>query len=68
MSLSDITGMLSGRTGIQQSVSSSIMSTIMNYMIQRMMNRGIDSFMNSGGSKILEYRIQVKPSCIHNML
>src|ERR671919_478051 len=45
MSLDNLAGMFSQRSGVQQSMSSTIMSTIMNYMMQK----GLGSFMNSGG-------------------
>ena len=45
MNLDNLAGMFSQRSGVQQSMSSNIMSTIMNYMMQK----GLGSFMNSGG-------------------
>jgi hypothetical protein len=50
MNLDNLSGMFSQRSGIQQSMSSTIMSTIMNYMMQNFMQKGLGSFMNSGGS------------------
>lgn len=41
--------MFSQRSGVQQSMSSTIMSTIMSYMMQNFMQKGLGSFMNSGG-------------------
>ena len=49
MSLDNLAGMFSQRSGMQQSMSSTIMSTIMNYMMQNFMQKGLGSFMNSGG-------------------
>src|SRR5919112_2080334 len=49
MSLDNLAGMFSQRSGVQQSMSSTIMSTIMNYMMQNFMQKGLGSFMNSGG-------------------
>src|ERR671929_427193 len=50
MSLDNLAGIFSQRSGVQQSTSSTIMSTIMNYMMQNFMQKGLGSFMNSGGS------------------
>jgi hypothetical protein len=49
MNLDSLAGMFSQRSGVQQSMSSNIMSTIMNYMMQNFMQKGLGSFMNSGG-------------------
>ena len=49
MSLDNLAGMFSQRSGVQQSMSSTIMSTIMNYMMQNFMQKGLGSFMNSSG-------------------
>src|SRR5215210_7371926 len=49
MNLDNLAGMFSQRSGVQQSMSSTIMSTIMSYMMQNFMQKGIGSFMNSGG-------------------
>jgi hypothetical protein len=49
MSLDNLAGIFSQRSGVQQSMSSTIMSTIMNYMMQNFMQKGLGSFMNSGG-------------------
>jgi hypothetical protein len=49
MNLDNLAGMFSQRSGVQQSISSTIMSTIMNYMMQNFMQKGLGSFMNSGG-------------------
>ena len=49
MSLDNLAGMFSQRSGMQQSMSSTIMSTIMSYMMQHFMQKGLGSFMNSGG-------------------
>ena len=49
MSLDNLAGMFSQRSGVQQSISSTIMSTIMSYMMQNFMQKGLGSFMNSGG-------------------
>ena len=49
MNLDNLAGMFSQRSGVQQSMSSTIMSTIMNYMMQNFMQKGLGSFMNSGG-------------------
>jgi hypothetical protein len=50
MSLDNLAGMFSQRSGIQQSMSSTIMSTIMNYMMQHFMQKGLSSFLGSGGN------------------
>jgi hypothetical protein len=50
MSLDNLAGMFSQRSGIQQSMASTIMSTIMSYMMQNMMQRGLGGFLGSGGS------------------
>jgi hypothetical protein len=49
MKLEDLAGMFSNKTGVQQSIGSTIMSTVMSYAMQNLMQRGIGSFMNSGG-------------------
>ena len=49
MSLDNLAGIFSQRSGVQQSTSSTIMSTIMSYMMQNFMQKGLGSFMNSGG-------------------
>jgi hypothetical protein len=49
MNLDNLAGMFSQRSGVQQSMSSNIMSTIVNYMMQNFMQKGLGSFMNSGG-------------------
>jgi hypothetical protein len=49
MNLDNLAGMFSQRSGVQQSMSSTIMSTIMRYMMQNFMQKGLGSFMNSGG-------------------
>jgi hypothetical protein len=49
MSLDNLAGMFSQRSGVQQSISSTIMSTIMSYMMQNFMQKGLGSFMSSGG-------------------
>ena len=49
MNLDNLAGMFSQRSGVQQSMSSNIMSTIMSYMMQHFMQKGLGSFMNSGG-------------------
>jgi hypothetical protein len=49
MNLDSLAGMFSQRSGVQQSMSSNIMSTIMNYMMQNFMQKGLGSFMSSGG-------------------
>src|SRR5919204_5614681 len=51
MNLDNLAGMFSQRSGVQQSMSSTIMSTIMNYMVQHFMQKGLGSFMNSGGGE-----------------
>src|SRR5919205_3068861 len=50
MSLENLAGMFSQRTGAQQSISSTIMSTIMSYLMQNFMQKGLSSFLGSGGS------------------
>lgn len=45
MNLDNLAGMFSQRSGVQQSMS----STIMSYMMQHFMQKGLGSFMNSGG-------------------
>ena len=49
MNLDNLAGMFSQRSGAPQSMSSNIMSTIMSYMMQNFMQKGLGSFMNSGG-------------------
>ena len=49
MSLENLGGMFSQKSGVQQSMSSTIMSTIMSYMMQHFMQKGLGSFMNSSG-------------------
>ena len=49
MSLDNLAGMFSQKSGVQQSMSSTIMSTIMSYMMQHFMQKGLGSFMNSSG-------------------
>jgi hypothetical protein len=49
MNLDNLAGMFLQRSGVQQSMSSNIMSTIMSYMMQNFMQKGLGSFMNSGG-------------------
>jgi hypothetical protein len=49
MNLDNLAGMFSQRSGVQQSMSSTILSTIMSYMMQHFMQKGLGSFMNSGG-------------------
>lgn len=49
MNLDNLAGMFSQRSGVQQSMSSTIMSTILSYMMQNFMQKGLGSFMNSGG-------------------
>jgi hypothetical protein len=51
MNLDNLAGMFSQRSGMQQSMSSTIMSTIMSYMVQHFMQKGLGSFMNSGGGE-----------------
>ena len=51
MNLDNLAGMFSQRSGVQQSMSSTIMSTIMSYMVQHFMQKGLGSFMNSGGGE-----------------
>ena len=50
MSLDNLAGMFSQRTGAQQSISSTIMSTIMSYLMQNFMQKGLSSFLGSGGN------------------
>lgn len=40
----------SNKSGIEQSVASTIMSTVVNFALQNLMQKGIGSFLNSGGS------------------
>jgi hypothetical protein len=49
MNLDNLAGMFSQRSGVQQSMSSTIMSTILSYVMQNFMQKGLGSFMNSGG-------------------
>ena len=49
MSLENLAGMFSQRTGAQQSIASTIMSTIMSYIMQNFMQKGFSSFLGSGG-------------------
>src|ERR671926_1004714 len=50
MSLDNLAGMFSQRSGIQQTIASTIMSTIMSYMMQNFMQKGLSSFLGSGGN------------------
>jgi hypothetical protein len=50
MSIDALTGMFSQRTGAQQSMSSSVMNAIIGYVTQTMMQKGLSSFLGSGGS------------------
>lgn len=50
MDLEGLSGIFSNRTGVQQSIASSSMGTVMSYALQNLMQRGIGSFLNSGGS------------------
>ena len=49
MSLDNLAGMFSQRTGAQQTVASTIMSTVMSYIMQNFMQKGLSSFLGSGG-------------------
>lgn len=46
----NLTGMFSQRSGVQQSISNGIMSTIINYRMQNFMQKGLGTFLNSGGN------------------
>ena len=50
MSLENLAGMFSQRSGLQQSITSTIMSTIMSYMMQNLMQKGLSSFLGSRGN------------------
>ncbi len=50
MNLDNLTSMFSQRSGAQQSMAGTIMNTIMGYMMQNFMQKGMGSFLNSGGS------------------
>jgi len=50
MSIDALSGMFSQRTGAQQSMSSSVMIAIIGYVTQTMMQKGLSSFLGSGGS------------------
>lgn len=50
MSLENLAGMFSQRSGIQQTIASTIMSTVMSYMLQHFMQKGVGGFLGSGGS------------------
>ena len=50
MSIDALSGMFSQRTGAQQSMSSSVMNAIIGYVTQTMMQKGLSSFLGSGGS------------------
>jgi hypothetical protein len=49
MNLENLAGMFSSQTGVQQSIAGNIVGTVMNYAMQNLMQRGIGSFLNSGG-------------------
>ena len=49
MSLDNLAGMFSQRTGAQQSISGSIMNAIIGYLMQNMMQKGLSSFLGGGG-------------------
>jgi hypothetical protein len=49
MNLDNLAGMFLQRTGAQQSVGSTVMSTIIGYLMQHFMQKGIGSFLGSGG-------------------
>jgi hypothetical protein len=50
MNIDSLASMLSEKSGIQQSVASTIMSTVINFALQNLMQKGLGSFLNSGGS------------------
>src|SRR5919205_613965 len=50
MSLENLAGIFSQRTGAQQTIASTIMSTITSYLMQNFMQKGLSSFLGSGGS------------------
>lgn len=50
MSLENLAGMFSQRSGLQQSITSTIMSVLMSYMMQHFMQKGLSSFLGSGGN------------------
>jgi hypothetical protein len=50
MSLDNLAGMFSQRTGAQQSISGSIMNAIIGYLMQNMMQKGLSSFL--GGAEV----------------
>ena len=50
MSIDALSGMFSQRTGAQQSMSSSVVNAIIGYVTQTMMQKGLSSFLGSGGS------------------
>ena len=49
MSLDNLAGMFSQRTGAQQSISGSIMNAIIGYLMQNMMQKGLSSFLGGSG-------------------
>ena len=50
MNIESLASMFSNKSGVEQSVASTIMSTVVNFALQNLMQRGIGSFLNSGGS------------------
>lgn len=50
MNVDSLASMFSNKSGIQQSLASTIINTIINYAMQNLMQKGIGSFLNSGGS------------------
>jgi hypothetical protein len=50
MNVDSLASMFSNKSGIQQSIASTIISTIISYAMQNLMQKGIGSFLNSGGS------------------
>ena len=49
MSLDNLAGMFSQRSGVQQSMGNSIMSAIIGFMAQKMMGQGIGSMLSGSG-------------------
>lgn len=50
MNIESLASMFSNKSGVEQSVASTIMSTVANFALHNLMQKGIGSFLNSGGS------------------
>lgn len=50
MNIESLASAFSNKSGIQQSVASTIINTVVNFAIQNLMQKGIGSFLSSGGN------------------